>query len=535
MIATKGGLTRQGPGRWGRNCRPEYLRSACEASLHRLRVDRIDLYQLHTVDPAVPLEESLGALVELQGEGKIRHIGVCNIGVAELDARSRSRPSRPCRIGTAWPTAPPSPFSSSARAAASRSFPGPRSRKERSRSREAVCGARRSGAGRRRAKSPSRGSCTTPPPRCPFRALHPRTTWRRTSARSTSSSPATRSTSSPASSSSATQPRAWLGRPASARAGGSTRFAGGMDDHHASSWRRGLRHPRRSHDRGGRGAQASLARASGTRVTSDPDYYLTLLDAEPNILRPHVILLEKDGAPAGMAVGRVEERTLSCRIGYRQVYAPRVRSLTVSYGGFLGSAAADDSGVVVGQLRHALGRREAEIVYAPHVDLASPVHAVAGQGARFSAGSMRRDPSSTGDSISRRRTTTSWPRRADAREAASGGTATACSTRTATPSRLGSSRARTRSTGSSRTPSPSRRRRTSTASGSPSPTNPLQRKTPSGYRWSAGGSAAMSSTWRVRRGPSGSGRPKRDTSRPARRGTTPRTPTTTSAHSCSSE
>ena len=89
VIATKGGLTRQGPGRWSRNCRPEYLRAACEASLLRLRVDRIDLYQLHTVDPAIPLEESLGALVELQAEGKIKHIGVCNVGLPELQRAMR--------------------------------------------------------------------------------------------------------------------------------------------------------------------------------------------------------------------------------------------------------------------------------------------------------------------------------------------------------------------------------------------------------------------------------------------------------------
>jgi len=84
VVATKGGLTRQGPGRWERNCRPEYLRSACEASLHRLRVEQIDLYQLHTVDPAVPLEESLGALGELRDEGKIGEIGVCNVDVEQL-------------------------------------------------------------------------------------------------------------------------------------------------------------------------------------------------------------------------------------------------------------------------------------------------------------------------------------------------------------------------------------------------------------------------------------------------------------------
>jgi aryl-alcohol dehydrogenase-like predicted oxidoreductase len=92
VVATKGGLTRQGPGRWDRNCRPEHLRSACEESLRRLGVDRIDLYQLHTVDPAVPLEESLGALLELQAEGKIGHVGVCNVGLPELELALRVAP-----------------------------------------------------------------------------------------------------------------------------------------------------------------------------------------------------------------------------------------------------------------------------------------------------------------------------------------------------------------------------------------------------------------------------------------------------------
>jgi len=85
LVATKGGLRRQGPGRWSKDCRPEYLRAACEGSLRRLRVETIDLYQLHTVDPAVPLEDSLGALAELQVEGKIRRIGVCNVTVTELE------------------------------------------------------------------------------------------------------------------------------------------------------------------------------------------------------------------------------------------------------------------------------------------------------------------------------------------------------------------------------------------------------------------------------------------------------------------
>ncbi len=85
VVATKGGLTRQGPGRWDRDCRPEHLRSACEASLRRLRVGRIDLYQLHAVDPDVPIEESVGALAELQSEGKIRHVGVCNVSASDLE------------------------------------------------------------------------------------------------------------------------------------------------------------------------------------------------------------------------------------------------------------------------------------------------------------------------------------------------------------------------------------------------------------------------------------------------------------------
>jgi pyridoxine 4-dehydrogenase len=85
VIATKGGLERPGPGVWERNCRPDRLRRCCEASLKRLRVERIDLYQLHAVDPKVPIEDSIGALAELQADGKIRHVGVCNVTVEELD------------------------------------------------------------------------------------------------------------------------------------------------------------------------------------------------------------------------------------------------------------------------------------------------------------------------------------------------------------------------------------------------------------------------------------------------------------------
>jgi pyridoxine 4-dehydrogenase len=85
VIATKGGLTRPGPGQWERDGRPEHLREACAESLRRLRLERIDVYQLHAVDPRVPLEESVGALAELREEGKIAHVGLSNVDTAELE------------------------------------------------------------------------------------------------------------------------------------------------------------------------------------------------------------------------------------------------------------------------------------------------------------------------------------------------------------------------------------------------------------------------------------------------------------------
>jgi aryl-alcohol dehydrogenase-like predicted oxidoreductase len=85
VIATKGGLRRTGPGQWPRDARPERLKECCEASLRRLRLDRIDLYQLHSPDPKVPYEESVGALKELQDEGKIKHVGISNVSVDELN------------------------------------------------------------------------------------------------------------------------------------------------------------------------------------------------------------------------------------------------------------------------------------------------------------------------------------------------------------------------------------------------------------------------------------------------------------------
>ncbi len=90
VIATKAGLTRQGPDQWSPDCRPERLRECAEGSLRRLKRESIDLFQLHRIDPKVPVEESLGALTELQQAGKIRHIGISETSVAEYERAKKS-------------------------------------------------------------------------------------------------------------------------------------------------------------------------------------------------------------------------------------------------------------------------------------------------------------------------------------------------------------------------------------------------------------------------------------------------------------
>jgi len=85
VIATKGGFERPGPRRWEPNGRPDHLKRCCDSSLLRLKLERIDLYQLHTVDPKVPIEDSVGALAELQEADKIRHIGLSNVTVEEIE------------------------------------------------------------------------------------------------------------------------------------------------------------------------------------------------------------------------------------------------------------------------------------------------------------------------------------------------------------------------------------------------------------------------------------------------------------------
>ena len=90
VIATKGGLTRSGPQKWAPVGRPEYLQQCVEMSLRRLKVDRIDLYQLHRIDPQVPVAESLGALKALQQAGKIRHLGLSEVTVAQIEEARRT-------------------------------------------------------------------------------------------------------------------------------------------------------------------------------------------------------------------------------------------------------------------------------------------------------------------------------------------------------------------------------------------------------------------------------------------------------------
>ncbi len=92
VIATKGGLERSGPGQWSADGRPEHLFEACEGSLRRLKLDQIPLYQFHRPDPAVPLEDSIGALVTLKEQGKIRHIGVSNVTEEQLRRAQRLTP-----------------------------------------------------------------------------------------------------------------------------------------------------------------------------------------------------------------------------------------------------------------------------------------------------------------------------------------------------------------------------------------------------------------------------------------------------------
>jgi aryl-alcohol dehydrogenase-like predicted oxidoreductase len=92
VIATKAGFDRLGPDQWVTNARPEHLRAACEGSLRRLRLERIDLFQLHRIDPAVPVNDQLGTLKDLQSEGKIKHIGLSEVSVTQIENARKAVP-----------------------------------------------------------------------------------------------------------------------------------------------------------------------------------------------------------------------------------------------------------------------------------------------------------------------------------------------------------------------------------------------------------------------------------------------------------
>ncbi|MBS1842203.1 MAG: aldo/keto reductase [Acidobacteria bacterium] len=92
VIATKGGFDRSGPNRWTENGNPKHLREACEGSLRRLKLDRIDLYQLHRIDSKYPAEDQLGTLKDLQSQGKIKHVGLSEVSVAQIQASQKIVP-----------------------------------------------------------------------------------------------------------------------------------------------------------------------------------------------------------------------------------------------------------------------------------------------------------------------------------------------------------------------------------------------------------------------------------------------------------
>jgi len=92
VIATKAGFERSGPNRWHMNGRPKHLRAACEGSLQRLKLERIDLYQLHRIDPRVPAEDQFGTLADLQREGKIRHVGLSEVSVRDVENARKAIP-----------------------------------------------------------------------------------------------------------------------------------------------------------------------------------------------------------------------------------------------------------------------------------------------------------------------------------------------------------------------------------------------------------------------------------------------------------
>jgi pyridoxine 4-dehydrogenase len=130
VIATKGGWNRPGPGQWTHDSSPKHLREAIEGSLKRLRLDCIELYQLHTPDPAISFDASIDTLAQLKAAGKIHFIGLSNVTESTSSARVELRKLFPCRIATACSTANGNTSSIIASRMKSRSFPGFRSAAE---------------------------------------------------------------------------------------------------------------------------------------------------------------------------------------------------------------------------------------------------------------------------------------------------------------------------------------------------------------------------------------------------------------------
>jgi aryl-alcohol dehydrogenase-like predicted oxidoreductase len=128
-IATKGGLARSGPDKWDLLGRPEFLRQGVLMSLRRLKLERIDLWQLHRIDPKVPRDEQFGVIADMMKEGLIRHAGLSQVSVEEIEAANKVFPVVTVRTATTWPTAPTRRCCSIANPRRSASFPGIRWRR----------------------------------------------------------------------------------------------------------------------------------------------------------------------------------------------------------------------------------------------------------------------------------------------------------------------------------------------------------------------------------------------------------------------
>ena len=123
----------------------------------------------------------------------------------------------------------------------------------------------------------------------------------------------------------------------------------------------------------------------GSFVTTDPDYYLTVLQHRPGVHRPHVVLFEREGRPELMIVGRIEDAKLTFRLGYRKIYEPTFRALTVVYGGFLGEVGEAEAELLVDELLATLARGEAEVAILSHLSADGPLYAEARRRPRFLA------------------------------------------------------------------------------------------------------------------------------------------------------